>query len=107
MKNQNEFYEALRHLSRNESQVQEAWEEWNGLKWEEEFDWDSLKEGDCVVFSDWSISFVGNGWGKTFVSQYGGWVLYENQALGLTEVQDMIEEKMEDLKEKGHASDDA
>jgi hypothetical protein len=92
MKNLNEFYEAMRHLSRNESQIQEAWEEWNKVKWETAFDYDELKEGDCVIFPDFTISFVENGQGKTFVNQNGGWILYENQAHGLTEVQEIIEE---------------
>jgi hypothetical protein len=71
MKNLNEFYEAMRHLSRNESQIQEAWEEWNKVKWETAFDYDELKEGDCVIFPDFTISFVENGQGiEIFESRY-------------------------------------
>jgi hypothetical protein len=104
MKNQN--YEALRHLSRNEYQVQKAWEEWNELKWETEFDYDDIKEGDCVIFNDFTILFCENGWGKTYAKQNGGFVLYENQANDLIRVQEFIDEKMDELRDLGYASAD-
>ncbi|MDD4145361.1 MAG: hypothetical protein PHN68_12085 [Prolixibacteraceae bacterium] len=106
MKNLNEFYEALRHLSREENDVQKAWQNWNGVEWESEFIWHELKEGDCIIFPDWSIAFVENGQGKIFVNQNGGWVLYEHMVLGLTDVQDMIVDKMNELKSQGYSSDD-
>lgn len=106
MRNSNEFYEALRYLSRNENQIQEIWEAWNGVEWETEFNEDDLKEGDCVVYYDFEIDFVENSTGKSFAKQNGGWVLYENRTMLLTEVQEYIEDKMEELRYKGFGSDD-
>lgn len=104
MENQN--YEVLKHLSRNEAQVQSAWEEWNGLKWETEFDYDAIGEGDCVIFNDFTILFCESGWGETYAQQNGGFVLYKHQANDLIKVQELIDEKMQELKNLGYGSDD-
>ena len=106
MKAKNEFYEALRHLSRNESHVQKAWEQWNEVEWETEFEYDDLKESDCVIYPDYTISFVENGWGKNYVGQNGGFVLYQFQTRDLMEVLELIEDKMKELYEQGYGSDD-
>jgi hypothetical protein len=106
METLNVFFEALRHLSRNESIVQKAWESWNGIEWETEFDYGDIKEGDCVVYSDFTINFIENGWGKNFANQNGGWVLYENSAHDLSSVLEVISSKMDELKEHGYGSDD-
>lgn len=106
MKNSNDFYEALRHLSRNENVIQKAWEVWNNVKWETEFNYDDLKEGDCVVFSDYTIAFVDNGAGKAFAAQNGGFVLYQHQTRSLMEVQELIDIEMNELKATGFGSED-
>lgn len=102
----NEYYEALRHLSRNEDIIQEAWEAWNDVKWETDFEIDDLKESDCIVFNDFSIAFVENNSGRNFASQNGGWVLYSNNACPLDSVIETIEQKMDELREQGFGSDD-
>lgn len=106
MENFNVFFEILRHLSRDESIVQSAWESWNGIEWETEFDFDDIREGDCVVYPDFTIDFVESGCGKIFANQNGGFVLYENSAYDLTSVMEVIYSKMDELKEHGYGSDD-
>ena len=105
MKNLDRLYEALRIISDSPA-LQEKWEKFNNLLWESEFDFDLIKESDFVVYPDSDFDFLEPGTGKLFANQNAGFVIYEAEAHDLSTIEEIIADKMCDLRDKGHGSDD-
>lgn len=106
MKTQKDFYESLRFSSREPILIQTAWESFNDLKWEQEFHWSAIKECDFIIYPDYTIQFTAPYEGKTFINQNGGFILFEGMRLGLDEIDKIIEDKIDELKQLRFSSED-
>ena len=105
MKNLDRLYEALRIISDSPA-LQEKWEKFNSLVWESEFDFDLIKEADFVVYQDGDFDFLDPCAGKLFANQNEGFVIYTAEAHDLSTIEEIIADKMCDLRDKGFGSND-